>query len=388
MSKDDRQGSARDALSKTPAPSAKGRGKAAAPSPQPEGKPLSLDYRAGTPMPKWVHEVIDESFAIETEDAKKAGALGFMARALVNATLPYKDPKSPIFERRNGEYVLRMMGGNDNGLPYGVYPRLLMSWITTEAVRTGSPELELGESLGAFLRDVLGIQRGGGKRGANARVSEQMERLFSTLITATYTGDRGRSFNLRNVLIVDEASINKDTARLLDEAAGDAAPRPAAGSRAGARHGASDDDDNRLWTPQTREVAGRWKSRVVLSARFFGEIIERPVPIDLRAYRVLRGSPVAMDLYTWMTYRMSYIERSTRPVPWEALMLQFGSNYAVDPNDPKRAVREFRNKSFKPALSVVQEIYPEANFEVTERGLILHPSKPHVPLLKGQGALF
>ena len=83
------------------------------------------------------------------------------ARALwLKATLPYKDPKSPIFERRNGHYVLRMMGGNDNGLPYGVYPRLLMSWITTEAVRTGSPELELGESLSSFLRNVLGIQRG------------------------------------------------------------------------------------------------------------------------------------------------------------------------------------------------------------------------------------
>ena len=53
-----------------------------------------------------------------------------------------------------------------------------------------------------------------------------------------------------------------------------------------------------------------------------------------------------------------------------------------------RAVREFRNKSFKPALNVVREIYPEARFDVTERGLILHPSKPHVPQIKGQGDLF
>ena len=386
MTKNDRQLVSRNALGKTSAPRAQDQGEAAEPSAELNGKPLSLDYRAGAPMPKWVRDVIDESFAIETEDARKAGALGFMARALVNATLPYKDPKSALFERRNGQYVLRMMGGNDNGLPYGVYPRLLMSWITTEAVRTRSPELELGESLSAFLRDVLGIQRGGGKRGPNARVSEQMERLFSTLITATYTGDRGRSFSLRNVLIVDEASLDVETAQLLDQAGGapvSRLPAPAEHSSPGAK-----DDDNRLWTPQDREVAGRWKSRVVLSSRFFQEIIERPVPIDLRAYRALRGSPVAMDLYTWMTYRMSYIERSTRPVPWEALMLQFGSDYAVDPNDPKRAVREWRNKSFKPALAVVREIYPEANFEVIERGLILHPSKSHVPMIKGQGALF
>lgn len=186
--------------------------------------------------------------------------------------------------------------------------------------------------------------------------------------------------------------MDRETAQLLDEAAGDVAIAPAADARDGDGDGDGDDrddeDDNRLWTPQSREMAGRWRSRVVLSARFFAEIIERPVPIDLRAYRALRGSPVAMDLYTWMTYRMSYIERSTRPVPWEALMLQFGSNYAVDPKDPSRAVREFRNKSFKPALNVVREIYPEARFDVTERGLILHPSKPHVPQIKGQGDLF
>lgn len=354
---------------------------------EPSSKPISVDYRSNSPMPAWVREVIDETFAIEAEEAKSAGALGFMARALVNATLPYKDPKSAIFERKNGQYVLRMMGGHENGLPYGVYPRLLMSWITTEAVRTGSPELELGESLTYFLRDVLNTQKGGGKLGPNVRVSNQMERLFSTLITATYLGDRGgRSFNLRNVLIVDDASVAYETAQALDEAAGDTVQAPR--SEKGAKSGSGGEDENRLWTPQNPRDAGKWKSRVVLSSRFFQEIIDRPVPIDLRAYRVLRGSPMAMDLYTWMTYRMSYLSRSTKPIPWESLALQFGSDYAKNADDPKRAVREFRNKSFKPALSVVQTIYPEAKFEVNERGLILHPSRPHVPSLKGQSELF
>ena len=351
---------------------------AAAPETVPE-KPLSIDYRTGMQMPKWVREVIDESFAIEAEDAKKAGALGFMARALVNATLPYKDPKSPIFERRNGDYVLRMIGGNENGLPYGVYPRLLISWLTTEAVRTQSREIELGESLSYFLHHVHGVSRGGGPRGANVRVSEQMERLFSTLITAGYSGSSsGRGFNLRNVMIVDSASLDPDTARMIDEAAeaeADEAARPEV-------------DSSRLWTPQAREDAGRWKSRVVLSPQFFREIIERPVPIDLRAYKVLRGSPVAMDLYSWLTYRMSYLSRSTHPIPWQALMLQFGSGYSA--GDEAARIREFRNKSFKPALKVVQEIYPQARIDVEERGLILHPSSPHIPQIKNrpQGDLF
>ena len=352
---------------------------AADPAAEAAPKLVTVDYRIGSQVPKWIREVIDESFAIEAEDAKKAGALGFMARALVNATLPYKDPKSPIFERRNGDYVLRMIGGNENGLPYGVYPRLLISWLTTEAVRTQSREIELGESLSYFLHHVLGVSRGGGPRGANVRVSEQMERLFSTLITAGYSGgSTHRGFNLRNVMIVDSASLDPDTARMLDEAA-----------EAEAEEAATPEvESSRLWTPQNREDAGRWKSRVVLSPQFFREIIERPVPLDLRAYKVLRGSPVAMDLYSWLTYRMSYLTKSTRPVPWEALMLQFGSGYSA--GDELARVREFRNKSFKPALKVVQQIYPQARIEVTERGLILHPSKPHIPYVasKPQGDLF
>ena len=46
---------------------------------------------------------MDESLGIEAEDARAAGTLGYMTRALVNATLPYKNPKSPLFERKNGQ---------------------------------------------------------------------------------------------------------------------------------------------------------------------------------------------------------------------------------------------------------------------------------------------
>jgi hypothetical protein len=37
-------------------------------------------------------KLIAESMAIEAEDAKQAGAVGFMARALTQATMPHKAP--------------------------------------------------------------------------------------------------------------------------------------------------------------------------------------------------------------------------------------------------------------------------------------------------------
>src|SRR5690606_10087293 len=105
-----------------------------------------ISYQGGE-VPGWVREVIEAHLAIEAEDAKSAGALGFMTRALVIATMPYKDPKVDSFVRQNGKFRLRILAGYEGGIPYGVYPRLLMSWVATEAVRTKSPVLELGDSL-------------------------------------------------------------------------------------------------------------------------------------------------------------------------------------------------------------------------------------------------
>ena len=93
-----------------------------------------FDYHKS--IPDWVRAAIDEHMGHDLEDARHAGALGFMARALVMATMPYKDPKADAFNRNNGEFHLRILAGYRGGIPYGVYPRLLLSWVTTEAVRS------------------------------------------------------------------------------------------------------------------------------------------------------------------------------------------------------------------------------------------------------------
>ncbi len=79
------------------------------------------------------------------------------------------------------------------------------------------------------------------------------------------------------------------------------------------------------WTPRQPEQAALWESTVMLSERFFNEITETPVPIDLRALKALKQSPMALDVYLWLTYRMSYVNKRTR-IPWCALQIQFGSD--------------------------------------------------------------
>ena len=45
-------------------------------------------------------------------------------------------------------------------------------------------------------------------------------------------------------------------------------------------------------------------SSITLSTDFFKRLINAPVPIKMEALRALRKSPLAMDIYTWLVYRM------------------------------------------------------------------------------------
>ena len=119
----------------------------------------------------------------ETPSAKDAA---FIARELVLASLPHSNPGDrPLWTRRNGHVTLaiqpgmNIQTGKSYGYPYGIIPRLLLFWITTEALRTKNRRLELGNSLSGFMTALgLSSYTGRGKRGDATRLRDQMERLF------------------------------------------------------------------------------------------------------------------------------------------------------------------------------------------------------------------
>ena len=78
---------------------------------------------------------------------------------------------------------------------------------------------------------------------------------------------------------------------------------------------------------------------------------------------------------------MSYTHHRTKPIRWESLMMQFGSGFSTV--DLGQAVRDFK-KAFLRALKLVHIVYPQANIEINENGLVLLPSRPHV-LPNGSG---
>jgi len=276
---------------------------------------------------KDIDKIITETLAIEAEDAKEAGSIGFISRALTLATLPHRPIKGSEFTRSNGNFTLSIVAPSVIGLPYGNIPRLLVSWVTSEAVRVRSPELEMGPSLSHFMRE-LGLIPSGGRWGGITRLRDQMMRLFASSVTCIYA-DKHKT-GILGMKIVSEAHL--------------------------------------WWDPKSPDQIPLWKSTLKLGAEFYNEIINNPIPIDMRALKLLKRSPMALDIYCWLTYRMSYLKKQTE-IPWPILEMQFGADYG-------RTI-DFKVNFIK-QLRAVLAVYPEAKVGDSEYGLVLKPSKPHI----------
>jgi hypothetical protein len=276
---------------------------------------------------KDLHQLITESLAIEADASKDAGTIGFISRALTQATLPHRSVAGNEFTRCNGYFTLSIMSPSRIGLPYGVIPRLILAWVTSEAVRIRSPELELGPSLSHFMRE-LGMVPTGGRWGSILRLREQMVRLFASSVTCIYEDDHRTG--IYGVKIIQDARL--------------------------------------WWDPKSPEQIPLWNSTLTLGLDFYNEIIANPIPVDMNALKALKKSPMALDIYCWLTYRLSYLNR-TAEIPWEALATQFGADYG--------RIIDFKN-NFTKQLDKVLKFYPQAQVAEGQRGLVLKPSRTHV----------
>ena len=261
---------------------------------------------------------------------------GFMARLMMLCSLPRTNPGRQLqYKRVNGPYTLIMTAVGQTGLPFGNLSRLLLAWVCTEAVRTQSRELFLGASLSGFMRKLDMAPIGGGSRGERTRLRNQMKRLFNAHIQLAYE-DRQVS-----------ASVNSPVA-----------------SRTGF-----------WWNKRKPGEQGLWDSKVELGEKFFHEIINHPVPIDLNTLKALKRSPLGLDLYLWLTYRTFTLKRPLR-LSWVCLYGQFGS----DPSKASvpRTVDDFRKDCLR-ELKKLKVAWPELNYATGQGVLVLCPSNPSVP---------
>lgn len=274
--------------------------------------------------------------------------ISYMASLFVQCSLPYRDPGDvPVWSRRNGDRILRVQPGyrsdehgNDVslGYPSGVMPRLLLNWMSTQAVQLRSPDLDVGNSLRGFMTK-LGVKPTGGKNGSIRRLRTAMEQLFRARLSVhseSSTHQAGKDLSIASAWELHWSSR------------GDEAPE---------------------------QQSLLQSSMIRLSQPFYEEVVSSPVPVSMDALVALKGSALRMDIYTWLTYRMSYLGQPTR-IPYASLANQFGSRVAPG----NRVAKAGFKRDFWDHLAKVLVVYNQARVEDTGSCLMLYPSPTHVSL--------
>jgi hypothetical protein len=272
------------------------------------------------------------------DDAKlvrlPAESSGYLHAVLAQCGMPRRHVDGTSYERTNGNVSLLMTAGKlwdemtrtwqPQPLPYGTRPRLALIHISAEAVRTRSPEVEVGHSVREYLMR-LGVNTGG-----------REFRRFQTHMRALAACEMRLGIGAETIM--DAAPIKRF----------------------------------RAWHAGAEGQRALWPGTVTLTKDFFESLIDAAVPLDMGAVARLKHSALALDVYAWLAHRLHRVRAPAGDrVSWLALQAQFGEY---------RTVKDFRREVIA-ALAAVQAAYPAARLELVRGGLLLLPSPSPVPKL-------
>jgi hypothetical protein len=263
--------------------------------------------------------------------AEEESRLGITHAGFAMTSLPHKRIEEGLWKREGHRTTLLVESGRSRtgdlvGVPYGSIARLILLYLQTEAVRTNTPEVELGRSMKSWM-GRMSLTTGG---KTYQLVTEQARRISACRLT--FFADRGNGTEARhNGAFVQDAITFASVI---------------------------DDDQPTLW-----------QDRVRLDPSFWQSLRNHPVPVREEAIKAIGTRSLAIDVYIWLAYRLHSLAKST-PVSWTAVHAQFGAGF--------RLVRQIK-PTFMEALNLALAVYPEAHVDADRQGLVLHPSPPAVP---------
>ncbi len=265
----------------------------------------------------------------------------FLHSALCAMSLPVRRPadETASIIRQDGQYtlaitprpVLQRIDGQQRmailGVPYGSLPRLVLIHIMTEAVRTRSRHIVLGTSFTDWMRRLGMRTISYGPRGSATLIKEQLDRLLACEWMIRWDNDTAggdQEFAVKEVKLTNDY-VGKNTRQ------------------------------------------GAFSREILLTEGFFEHLREHAVPLDENAIRQLRDSATALDLYTWLAYRLPRIGKG-RPtlLSWPQLATHFG-------NEGKN-IRKFRQTIRDAWERHVSAVYPEARAEFDTTAIRLYGS--------------
>jgi hypothetical protein len=296
-----------------------------------------------TPL-KRAHLKLISSAAEIREDPARVGDKAFAPRLLAITTFPHQQPKDnpEAWTRRNGRALLTVRPGWDakkgKRLPYpsGSIPRLLTVYLCREAKRADakgdqSGKIELGHSLTAFMLQ-LGLNPSNGSSGAKRSDARRLRQGMMAFFKAT---------------ISYEEELSRPDAEGVQWIDMQIAPKGVL-----------------WWDTKQPDQTTLWGSWIQVSPDFREALIASVIPLDMRALRALKASPLAIDLYIWLCHESNRAQRTGkgRFVAWSNLMEQFGAQYA----DPKDFGKRARG-----ALRKVLTIYPQLRLGSLRGGITI-----------------
>ncbi|WP_191968705.1 replication protein RepA [Cellvibrio sp. KY-GH-1] len=282
-------------------------------------------------------KLIDQSIAIKDCPATIEQA-GFMFTLFCQLGFPRSHCDQLYFFRECGKARLVLdaeavhIEGNliQASLPYGVLPRLILLEIFSCAVRYKTKKIDLGSSAASFIRR-LGLRPAGGKRGNYANLKNQLGSLLALHVECDFNV-KGKRISFCGKLFSDCSLVN--------------------------------------------EKDKSWHSVINLSDDFYDVLVTQrnAVPVDTRAISALKGSALALDIYSMLVERLH--RASAKPVTlyWKNLREQFASEY-IDNENGKRSFKE----NFLIALKKVKMVYPVADIQAVSGGVCIRKSPPPIP---------
>jgi hypothetical protein len=273
--------------------------------------------------------------------ADEAQSLGITYSGFCLTGFPHKKLNdTEVWEKRGHNVTLLVEPGRLRigpgpttlfGVPYGARARMILIYLQTQALRTGSREVHLGRS----MRDWMG-RMGLAVGGETAKsLRDQARRISACSIKFfwTSTDSEGRASDG-----FERGAIVRSGLFFREE-----------GSQQGCL----------------------FEDVVSLDENFYRFLSDHPVPLLESAIKQLKDKSMSLDIYVWLAYRLHALRCPTQ-ISWGSLHGQFGTGFKL--------TRQFK-PHFLDALAAASAAYPDAGLDMSEAGITLYPSRPPIARL-------
>ena len=253
---------------------------------------------------------VESIVATRDDRERREQQLVYSSRPFVLCSLPVRRPKQKemlLHKRRNGRFVLSVVGHPELGLPFG-QDRLIPIWVATLALLQNNRLIRFNSA--AEVLETFGLPKDGIHY---RRLVDGFKRVFgATIFFGTDEQHKTRA-------VFDWSRFHFF-------------------------------DKMQLW--YTKDVAQKtlpgeeFENRILLSEYFWEELQRHPIPIELKVVKALANAPAMLDFYTWLVWRC-WTAKGEVAIPLfgdSGLISQLGISEKTAPFELRRQIRRWLTK--------------------------------------------